>query len=123
MGLSYLKRLGAHTACGLIDAMAPGPSIAISTDSECFNWPRLYRYDPRPSPNTTNGLPNGTLVPVWTGGDMTTPLLKRLGKYDLLAFMNARWKSYRYPDWDLWQHEFSKHAVSLSLVRLTIDML
>jgi ribonuclease T2 len=60
-------------------------------------------------------LPNGTVVPVWTGGDIVTPLLKSLGKHDLLAFINARWKSYQYPDWDLWQHEFSKHAVCPSL--------
>lgn len=45
---------------------------------------------------------------------MTTPLLSRLGKFDLLAFMNARFKSYRYPDWDLWQHEYSKHATCFS---------
>jgi ribonuclease T2 len=71
----------------------------------------IVRYDPRPSPNTTTGLPNGTVVPAFTGGDIFTPLLQSLGKYDLLGFINARWKSYQYPDWDLWQHEFSKHAV------------
>lgn len=51
------------------------------------------QYDPRPSPNTTTGKPNGTVVPVWTGGDIVTPLLQKLGKYDLLAFIQKYWKS------------------------------
>lgn len=51
------------------------------------------QYDPRPSPNTTTGKPDGTVVPVWTGGDIVTPLLQKLGKYDLLAFIQKYWKS------------------------------
>jgi ribonuclease T2 len=56
-------------------------------------------------------LPNGTVVPAWKGGDVFTPLLNRVARYDLLAFINKYWKSQTYPDYDLWQHEFSKHAV------------
>lgn len=84
------------------------------------------QFDPRPSPNTTNGLPNGTVVPVWEGGDVITPTLEKWGKYDLLAHMNKYFKSRFYPgtskslslrsagvrvstadrcvDWDLWAH-------------------
>lgn len=55
------------------------------------------QFDPRPSPNTTNGLPNGTVVPIWTGGDVITPTLEKWGKYDLLAHMNKYFKSRFYP--------------------------
>lgn len=51
------------------------------------------QYDPVPSPNTTTGLANGTVVPAWKGGDVITPLLNKYGKYDLLAYMNKYWKS------------------------------
>lgn len=51
------------------------------------------QYDPRPSPNTTTGKPDGTPVPAWTGGDIITPLLESVGKYDLLAYINKHWKS------------------------------
>ena len=51
------------------------------------------QFDPRPSPNTTNGLPNGTVVPVWGGGDIITPTLEKWGKYDLLEHMNKYFKS------------------------------
>ena len=63
------------------------------------------QFDPRPSPNTTTGLPNGTVVPPWTGGDVITPTLEKWGKYDLLAFMSKYWKSRDYPG------RFSRHAV------------
>lgn len=53
----------------------------------------MARYDPYPSPNTTNALPNGTVVPAWKGGDVISPILKKYGKYDLLAFMNKYWKA------------------------------
>jgi hypothetical protein len=51
------------------------------------------QFDPRPSPNTTTGLPNGTIVPPWEGGDIVTSTLEKWGKYDLLAFMKKYWKS------------------------------
>lgn len=51
------------------------------------------QFDPRPSPNTTTGLPNGTVVPPWEGGDIVTSTLEKWGKYDLLAFMKKYWKS------------------------------
>jgi hypothetical protein len=41
--------------------------------------------------------PNGTVVPSWKGGDIVTPLLKKYGKYDLLAYMNKYWKSRNEP--------------------------
>ena len=45
------------------------------------------QYDPSPSPKTTNGLPNGTVVPPYTGPNIGT-FLEPFGKYDLLAYMN-----------------------------------
>lgn len=80
----------------------------IALFSTLLMWPRLTVYvgqycdlarqfDPRPSPNTTNGLPNGTVVPPWTAGDMITPTLEKWGKYDLLEHMNKYFKSRFYP--------------------------
>nr|POE87395.1 ribonuclease trv [Quercus suber] len=48
------------------------------------------QYDPSPSPNTTNGLPNGTVVPRYTGPSIGT-FLEPFGKFDLLAYMN-KWE-------------------------------
>jgi ribonuclease T2 len=45
------------------------------------------QYDPVPSPNTTNGKPDGTPVPKWTGPSVST-FIAPFGKFDLLAYMN-----------------------------------
>jgi len=71
------------------------------------------QYDPYPSPNTTNGKPNGTVVPPYTGPGIGTFLIP-FGKYDLLAWMNKYWISQTGPNQDFWAHEFSKHAVAFS---------
>ncbi|GIZ47561.1 hypothetical protein CKM354_001064900 [Cercospora kikuchii] len=71
------------------------------------------QYDPVPSPNTTNGLPNGTVVPPYTGPNIGT-FLEPFGKYDLLAWMEKYWISNYGPNADFWAHEFSKHATCYS---------
>ncbi|EME82494.1 uncharacterized protein MYCFIDRAFT_189121 [Pseudocercospora fijiensis CIRAD86] len=71
------------------------------------------QYDPVPSPNTTNGLPNGTVVPPYNGSNIGT-FLEPFGKYDLLAWMNKYWISQTGPNADFWGHEFSKHATCFS---------
>ena len=74
---------------------------------------RPPRYDPVPSPNTTNGLPNGTVVPPYKGPNIGTFLIP-FQKYDLLAWMNTYWISQTGPNADFWGHEFSKHATCFS---------
>lgn len=69
------------------------------------------QYDPSPSPNTTNGLSNGTPVPPYKGPNIGT-FLEPFGKYDLLEYMNKYWISQGSPNYDFWGHEFSKHATS-----------
>jgi len=71
------------------------------------------QYDVSPSPNTTNGLPNGTFIPPYTGPNIGT-FLEPFGKYDLLAYMNKYWISQGSPNYDFWGHEFSKHATCYS---------
>jgi len=71
------------------------------------------QYDPSPSPNTTTGLPNGTVVPPYRGPNIGT-FLQPFGKYDLLAYMNKYWISQGGPNYDFWGHEFSKHATCFS---------
>ncbi|KEF57774.1 uncharacterized protein A1O9_05694 [Exophiala aquamarina CBS 119918] len=71
------------------------------------------QYDPVPSPNTTTGLPNGTVVPVYTGPTIDT-FLKPFGRYDLIDWMNTYWINQGAPNTDFWAHEFSKHATCYS---------
>lgn len=92
------------------------------------------QYDPVPSPNTTNALPNGTFVPPYNGSGIGT-FLEPYGRYDLLEYMNTYWIAQNQPNQDLWgvslttrvlycesvtcnlpspQHEFSKHATCFS---------
>lgn len=71
------------------------------------------QYDPVPSPNTTNGLPNGTVVPPWTG-ETATDILKRFGRHDLLSYMEGYWPSRNEPSDHLWAHEYAKHATCFS---------
>ena len=88
------------------------------------------QYDPTPSPNTTNGLPNGnhsshccrrpiltlnagTVVPPYTGPNIGT-FLEPFKRYDLLSWMNKYWINQGAPNTDFWGHEFSKHATCYS---------
>ena len=89
------------------------------------------QYDPIPSPNTTNGLKNGTAVPAYTGPNIGT-FLEPFGRYDLLDYMNNYWiaqvsnspkhllplphtKTPQNQDNPgFWGHEFSKHATCFS---------
>jgi ribonuclease T2 len=71
------------------------------------------QYDPSPSPNTTNGLANGTVVPPYNGSNIGT-FLEPFGRYDLLAYMNKYWINQGAPNYDFWGHEFSKHATCYS---------
>jgi ribonuclease T2 len=71
------------------------------------------QYDRQPSPNTTNALPNGTVVPPYTGPGIDT-FLKSFGKYDLLAWMNKYWINQGASNEVFWGHEFSKHGTCFS---------
>lgn len=71
------------------------------------------QYDPIPSPNTTNGLPNGTFVPPYNGSNIGT-FLEPFGKYDLLEYMNNYWIAQNQDNAGFWGHEFSKHATCFS---------
>ncbi|KAI0014387.1 ribonuclease T2 family protein [Xylariaceae sp. FL0662B] len=84
-------------------------------------WPGSYtqycdlsrQYDPDPSPNTTNGQPDGTPVEPWTGGSIE-PFLEAFGKWDLITYMKKHWIGLSQPSPTLWAHEFSKHATCFS---------
>ncbi|KAL4399091.1 RNA endonuclease [Malassezia pachydermatis] len=71
------------------------------------------QYDPSPSPNTTNGEPDGTPVPAWKGPGVDT-FIEDWGRKDLLDFMNTFWVSQGSPNKDFWAHEFSKHGTCYS---------
>ena len=71
------------------------------------------QYDPLPSPNTTNGLPNGSVVRPYKGPNIGT-FLEPFGKHDLLAYMNKYWFSSAEPNADFWAHEFSRLATCYS---------
>ncbi|QLI66302.1 Ribonuclease T2-like 1-A [Metarhizium brunneum] len=71
------------------------------------------QYDPKPSPNTTNGQPGGIPVPAYKGEPIET-WFGPYGKLDLLAYMNKYWVSQLDPNWVFWAHEFSKHATCFS---------
>ncbi|KAI6896979.1 hypothetical protein D0867_14509 [Hortaea werneckii] len=71
------------------------------------------QYDPDPSPNTTTGTPEGTYVPPYNGSNIGT-FLEPFGALDLRAYMNKYWIAQNEPNYDLWAHEFSKHATCFS---------
>ena len=73
------------------------------------------QYDPVPSPNTTNGLANGTAVPPYKGPNIGT-FVEAFGRYDLLDWMNTYWINQGAPNSDFWGHEFSKHATCFSTI-------
>ncbi|KAK5086502.1 hypothetical protein LTS08_004189 [Lithohypha guttulata] len=75
------------------------------------------QYDPVPSPNTTNGLPNGTVVPPYRGAPVST-FLEAFQRYDLLDYMNTYWVNQRASNNEFWAHEFSKHATCFSTFQL-----
>lgn len=61
------------------------------------------QYDPRP---------NGD-VPPYKGPQIGT-FLEKLGKQDLIEYMDKYWVSSYDENWVLWAHEFSKHATCFS---------
>lgn len=63
------------------------------------------QYDPNPSPKTQNGLPNGTVVPPWTGPAIDTFGIIPFGRYDLLDYMNTFWINQGGPNSAFWAHE------------------
>lgn len=63
------------------------------------------QYDPSPSPKTQNGLPNGTVVPPWTGPSIDTFGIIPFGRYDLLDYMNTFWVNQGGSNADFWAHE------------------
>ncbi|CAI6271656.1 unnamed protein product [Periconia digitata] len=71
------------------------------------------QFDPIPSPNTTNGLPNGTAVQPYTGPNIGT-FLEPFGKHDLLQYMETYWIAQNQDNPGFWAHEFSKHATCFS---------
>lgn len=81
-----------------LNPMFPHDTARYRRSDEIADIPGQYcdltrQYDPYPSPNTTTGKPDGQIVPKWQGGDAFGPLLSRLGKLDLLGFMNKFWKA------------------------------
>jgi ribonuclease T2 len=71
------------------------------------------QYDPIPSPNTTNALPNGTFVAPYNGSNIGT-FLEPFGRRDLLDYMNTYWIAFQQDNAGFWGHEFSKHATCFS---------
>ncbi|KAF3806556.1 Ribonuclease T2-like [Colletotrichum gloeosporioides] len=71
------------------------------------------QYDPLPSPNTTNGKPDGTPVPAYNGTSIDK-FITPFERFDLLEYMNKFWIALGTPNWVLWAHEFSKHATCFS---------
>ncbi|KFA67753.1 hypothetical protein S40285_00961 [Stachybotrys chlorohalonatus IBT 40285] len=73
--------------------------------------------DPHPSPNTTNGLPDGTPVPPYEG-ESIEGWFEPHGKLDLLEYMYKFWPSRGEPSWILWAHEYAKHATCFSTFQM-----
>ncbi|KAI1608042.1 ribonuclease T2 [Exophiala viscosa] len=71
------------------------------------------QFDPAPSPNTTNGLANGTVVPPYKGPGVDT-FITNFSRYDLLNYMNTYWTNQGASNEAFWAHEFSKHATCYS---------
>ncbi|KAJ9105451.1 hypothetical protein QFC21_001822 [Naganishia friedmannii] len=69
------------------------------------------QYDEVPSPNKSA---DGSIIPAFKGGDISTPILEYFGKYDLLAWANKFWVNQGASNPSFWQHEFSKHATCFS---------
>jgi len=67
------------------------------------------QFDPRPSPNISNGVP----VPAYTGPGVDT-FIEAFGRTDLLNFMNTFWINQGDTNAHFWAHEFSKHATCFS---------
>jgi len=59
------------------------------------------QYDPNPSPNTTTGLPNGTVVPPYNGSGIDT-FVEAFGRHDLLEYMRTYWVSQGSSDASFW---------------------
>ena len=105
------RRTGLSTVFGLISGRSccyccfekndPITDNYISDGSYTQYCDLSRQYDPVPSPNTTNALPNGTVVPAYNGSGIGT-FLEPFGRYDLLDYMNKYWIAQNSPNQDLW---------------------
>jgi hypothetical protein len=104
-----LRRTGQFTAYGLTSGKSGVNCTKTKTQLTDFTSNGSYtqycdlsrQYDPVPSPNTTTGLPNGTVVPAYNGSGIGT-FLEPFGRYDLLEYMNTYWIAQNSPNQDLW---------------------
>lgn len=102
------------SVCTRRSAHTPLTYESVDSNGSYTQYCDLARqYDPVPSPNTTNALPNGTAVHPYQGSNIGT-FLEPYGKHSLLAWMTENWISNSGPNADLWAHEFSKHATCFS---------
>jgi ribonuclease T2 len=114
-----LPTIGRCTDCGRTSAMVGARlparwTILIPFTGSYTQYCDLSRqYDRQPSPNTTNSLPNGTVVPAYKGPSIET-FVQAFGKYDLLAWMNKYWINQGAPNHEFYEHEFSKHGTCFS---------
>ena len=106
----YLRQTGPFTDSGRtfggFDCIAPLSAsywlTFLDSNGSYTQYCDLNRqYDPVPSPNTTTGLPNGTVVPAYNGSGIGT-FLEPFGRYDLLDYMNTYWIAQNSPNQDLW---------------------
>jgi len=67
------------------------------------------QYDPRPSPNVTDGVP----IPPYNGPGVDS-FIKKFGRLDMFNFMNTYWINQGDTNAHFWAHEFSKHATCFS---------
>jgi hypothetical protein len=104
-----LRKIGQFTAYGLTSGKSGVNCTKTKTQLTDFTSNGSYtqycdlsrQYDPVPSPNTTTGLSNGTVVPAYNGSGIGT-FLEPFGRYDLLEYMNTYWIAQNSPNQDLW---------------------
>jgi hypothetical protein len=104
-----LRKIGQFTVYGLTSGKSGVNCTKTKTQLTDFTSNGSYtqycdlsrQYDPVPSPNTTTGLPNGTVVPAYNGSGIGT-FLEPFGRYDLLEYMNTYWIAQNSPNQDLW---------------------
>lgn len=108
---------GASTGSGLTFGKSPRLIFDGRTDLNSNGSYTQYcdlsrQYDPYPSPNTTNGQPDGTPVPAYDGPQIDP--WTTFGKQDLRDYMNTYWINRDQENYVLWVHEYSKHATCFS---------
>jgi hypothetical protein len=104
-----LRKIGQFTVYGLTSGKSGVNCTKTKTQLTDFTSNGSYtqycdlsrQYDPVPSPNTTTGLSNGTVVPAYNGSGIGT-FLEPFGRYDLLEYMNTYWIAQNSPNQDLW---------------------